>query len=214
MILVFMGPSGCGKGTQADYLKNEKGYTHISTGDLLRAEQQAGTELGDKVKDDIANGVLISDQIILTLVKKQLDLLPENNILFDGFPRTIEQAKALDLMLLDMKKEIGCVIDFSVTEEELYDRIKGRFMCIKCSTLYHDPNYMPKVEGVCDKCQGTEFKTRPDDTAEVLSKRLTWFKELVTPIREYYKQKNVLRTLDASKSILQVREEVVSFINN
>jgi adenylate kinase len=214
MILVFMGPSGCGKGTQADYLKNEKGYTHISTGDLLRAEQQAGTELGDKVKDDIANGVLISDEIILTLVKKQLALLPENNILFDGFPRTIEQAKALDLMLLDMKKEIECVIDFSVTEEELYDRIKGRFMCIKCSTLYHDPNYMPKVKGVCDKCQGTEFKTRPDDTVEVLSKRLTWFKELVTPIREYYKQKNVLKTLDASKSILQVRKEIVSFLNN
>lgn len=214
MIVVFMGPSGCGKGTQADYLKNEKGYSHISTGDLLRAEQQAGTKLGDKVKDDVANGVLISDEIILTLVKKQLDLLPESSILFDGFPRTIEQAKALDLMLLDMKKEIGCVIDFSVTEEELYDRIKGRFMCIKCSTLYHDLNHMPKVKGVCDKCQGTEFKTRPDDTAEVLSKRLTWFKELVAPIREYYKQKNVLKTLDASKSILQVREEVVSFLNN
>ena len=214
MIVVFMGPSGCGKGTQAEYLKNEKGYTHISTGDLLRAEQQAGTKLGDKVKDDVANGVLISDEIILTLVKKQLDLLPENRILFDGFPRTIEQAKALDLMLLDMKKEIGCVVDFSVTEEELYDRIKGRFMCIKCSTLYHDPNYMPKVKGVCDKCQGTEFKTRPDDTAEILSKRLTWFKELVAPIREYYKQKNVLKSLDASKPVLQVREEIVSFLNN
>lgn len=212
MIVVFMGPSGCGKGTQAEYLKNEKGFTHISTGDLLRAEQQAGTEIGEKVKDDIANGKLISDEIILALVKKQLDLLPESGILFDGFPRTIEQAKALDLMLLDMKKEIGCVVDFSVTEEKLYDRIKGRFMCIKCSTLYNDPNCMPKVKGICDKCQGAEFKTRPDDTAEVLSKRLTWFKELVAPIREFYKQKNVLKKLDASKPILQVREEMVSFL--
>jgi len=214
MIVVFMGPSGCGKGTQAEYLKNEKGYTHISTGDLLRSEQQAGTEIGNKVKDDIANGKLISDEIILALVKKQLDLLPESGILFDGFPRTIEQAKALDSMLLDMKKEIGCVVDFSVTEEELYDRIKGRFMCIKCSALYNDPNCMPKVKGICDKCQGTEFKTRPDDTAEVLSKRLTWFKELVAPIREFYEQKNVLKKLDASQSILQVREEMVSFLRN
>ena len=212
MIVVFMGPSGCGKGTQAEYLKNEKGYTHISTGDLLRAEQQAGTEIGEKVKEDIANGKLISDDVILALVKKQLDLLPENGILFDGFPRTLKQAKALDLMLLDIKKEIGCVVDFSVTEDELYNRIKGRFMCIKCSRLYNDPNYMPKVKGVCDKCQSTEFKTRPDDTAEVLSKRLAWFKELVTPIREYYKQKNLLKTLDASQSILQVREEMVSFL--
>ena len=212
MIVVFMGPSGCGKGTQAEYLKKEKGYTHISTGDLLRSEQQAGTEIGNKVKDDIANGKLISDDIILALVKKQLDLLPESGILFDGFPRTIEQAKALDAMLLDMKKEIGCVVDFSVTEEELYDRIKGRFMCIKCSTLYNDPNYMPKVKGVCDNCQSTKFKTRPDDTAEVLSKRLTWFKELVAPIREFYKQKNVLKKLDASQPILQVREEMVSFL--
>lgn len=213
MIVVFLGPSGCGKGTQAEYLKQNHGFIHISTGDLLRAEQDNKTEIGLQIAEDMANGKLISDDIILALVNKQLDLYPESSLLFDGFPRTLPQAEALENVLREAHKEISCVVDFSVSEKDLYARIEGRFICVKCSALYHDPHRMPREHGVCDVCSGTEFTTRPDDKPEVLAKRLEWFKNIVAPVRAFYKQKDLLKTLDASQPIEQVREEILSFLH-
>lgn len=210
MVVIFLGPPGCGKGTQAESLVNNNGFVHVSTGDLLRKEINEQTDLGCKVQAQMASGQLVEDQTILSLITKKLDSLPGNKVLFDGFPRTLDQARALEELLQALGKKIDCVFDFHVDEKKLYERIVGRFACVKCSAVYHDPSIMPKVKGVCDYCGSHEFEKRSDDNVKSLSIRLEKFKEMTLPLRSFFEEMKVLKKIDASKSVSQVREEIVS----
>lgn len=214
MILVFLGPPGCGKGTQSEYLVKHKEFKHVSTGDLLRAEVKAGTDLGKQIESLLASGALVPSEIVIELLKKSLDFSRGVRLLLDGFPRTLDQALTLDKMLEDVGSSVHSVINFSISEQELYSRIAGRFSCASCGMIYHDPHMLPEKEGVCDKCHGTEFKKRSDDTAQALSERLKEFEAVTAPLKQYYQDKGILNNVDAAKSVQQIREEISVFIKS
>jgi adenylate kinase len=212
MIVILLGPPGCGKGTQSEFLMSVDGFQHISTGNLLRAEFDKKSDLGLKIKDILSTGCLINDDIVMELIKKNLDFNTIDRIILDGFPRTVAQASSFDDLLSVSAKKVDCVIDFEITHDLLYSRIKGRFACSECGAIYHKPDVMPKNEGVCDFCNGKEFKKRSDDNADALSKRLLEFEKMTAPLREYYKGKNILKVLDAAKSVEQIRLEIKSLL--
>lgn len=212
MIIVFFGPPGCGKGTQSEYLVSQDQFTHISTGDLLRQEVKDQTELGKKIEELMATGSLVSDDIVLSVLKKALDFSGRSRLLLDGFPRTVDQAITLDQMLSDAGTKVDAVFNFAISHNQLLARITGRFVCAKCGAIYNDPHMMPKQTGICDICHGTEFKKRSDDTAEALSKRLKEFETMTAPLKDYYKDKKILKDLDAVKSVEQIREEISAYL--
>lgn len=203
MIVVFIGPPGSGKGTQAKLLEDQCGFKHISTGDLLRGEVKANTSLGNSIKDTIAGGGYVSDEVIMELVSKAV--AKENGkIIFDGCPRTLHQAKKLDNILKKYGKEVDLALDFVVDFDKLVERISGRFSCEQCGALYHAVSNKPEVDGVCDKCGGVEFKQRPDDKAEVLKERLELFHKESGPVVEFYKQQGLLTPIEADSEVSAV----------
>ncbi len=212
MIVVLLGPPACGKGTQSEYLIANHGFKHVSTGQLLRFEVESKSELGLQIEDILSTGVLIADNIILSLLKKNLDFLTNERILLDGFPRTVEQAKAFDQLLEDLGQKITCVVDFQISEDLLYRRVAGRFACAKCGAIYHEESIMPKVSGICDHCGGSEFNRRADDKPETLSKRLVEFDKMTAPLKQYFKDQNILKVVDAELSVEQIRKDIVSFL--
>src|SRR5690606_15048545 len=172
MNLVFLGPAGSGKGTQAKRLEADYRITQISTGDLLRNAVREGTELGKQAEPLMREGRLVPDDLVIGLIEERLargDI--ENGILFDGFPRTLPQAEALDAALTRLGLKMDKVISLEVPEDILVDRVTGRRSCPVCGSVYHVRTRPPKVEGRCD-LDGTELIQRSDDTAEKLEKRL------------------------------------------
>lgn len=212
MIVVFLGAPGCGKGTQAGFLINEMGFTHVSTGDLLRKEIDEGTELGQSIQLKLESGSLVSDEIVFSVIKKNLDFSRYPRLLLDGFPRTRDQAVLLDALLDKQGLEVGYVFDFHISEDQLLQRIAGRFSCVKCGAIYHDDYRLPKVSGQCDHCDSKDFKKRSDDRADVLSKRLVEFNKLTKPLNQYYVERNKLRKIDAAVSVEQMKKNIFSFI--
>ncbi|CAO5683271.1 MAG: Adenylate kinase [Holosporales bacterium] len=212
MIVVLLGPPACGKGTQSESLIEKHGFKHVSTGQLLREEVAEKTDLGLKIKDILSTGSLINDEIVLSLLKKSLDFMCEGRILLDGFPRTVEQAKAFDQLLEDVGQKISSVVDFQITEDLLYRRVAGRFACAKCGAIYHEESVMPKEIGRCDHCGSGEFNRRADDKPETLSKRLVEFDKMTAPLRQYYIDQGVLNIVDAAKSVEQIRKDIESFL--
>ena len=156
MIVVFIGPPGSGKGTQAKLFEDHCGFKHISTGDLLRDEIKAETHLGVSIKDTMEAGGFVSDDVIMDLIDKAI-VQKNEKIIFDGCPRTLHQAKKLENILKKHGKKVDLALDFIVDFDKLVERISGRFSCIHCGALYHSVNKKPLQEGVCDKCGGTEF---------------------------------------------------------
>jgi adenylate kinase len=212
MIVVLLGAPGCGKGTQAAFLVNEKGFIHISTGDLLRKEIDNNTELGESIQQKLESGSLVPDEIVFLVIKKNLDFSLYPRLLLDGFPRTRDQAILLDAVLGDLNLEISYVFDFYIDEDHLHRRIAGRFSCVKCGAIYHDDYRLPKVIGQCDHCDSKEFKRRSDDRADVLSKRLVEFNKLTMPLNQYYVERNKLHKIDAAASVEQMKKNIFSFI--
>ena len=157
MIVILMGAPGAGKGTQADYLREDKGFIKISTGDLLRREVSSHSELGRKVRDIMDSGGLVSDSILLQIVKNALELYKDRNLVLDGFPRTVVQAQ-----WLEENAAVSGVIHIDVDQEELIERLSGRLVCGTCESVYHSIRKPPMREGVCDKCGGT-LNVRQDD---------------------------------------------------
>lgn len=208
MLVVFFGPPGCGKGTQSEYLIKNNNFVHLSTGNLLRAEIEAGSEIGLQLKETIGSGKLVSDDIVVALVKKNIALDGQKSILFDGFPRTLNQAYLLDEMLAEIGKSLGAVIDFQINHEKLIDRVSGRFSCSTCGAVYHERNRPTIHPGVCDHCGATEFEHRADDNPEALAKRLISFDEMTKPLREYYKQKGILVTVNGDQDVDTVKMEI------
>jgi len=209
MKLVLLGPPGAGKGTQAKRLEERHGLKQLSTGDMLRAAVRAGTEYGRKAKEVMDRGDLVSDDIVVAIIA---DRLGEPDVargfILDGFPRNVAQAKALDRMLSDRRSGLDAVIEMKVDEEELVQRLAGRYTCAKCGKGYHDTFEQPKTPGVCDVCGGTEFTRRADDRPETVRDRLRVYREQTAPLSDYYRRKGKLRTIDGMADIDDVTAEM------
>lgn len=213
MNIILLGPPGAGKGTQARRLVEERGFVQLSTGDMLRAAKTSGTEMGKKVADVMARGELVTDDIVIGLIAEQLDGdAGKHGLIFDGFPRTLKQADALEKLLADKGKTLQAVVEMQVDEDALVDRITGRFTCAKCGEVYHDTTKPTKVPGVCDVCGSTDFVRRADDNAESVRVRLSAYNRQTAPLIGYYYAKGKLRTVDGLGEIDQVAKDIEAAI--
>ena len=208
MNFILMGLPGAGKGTQAERIVAEYGLPHISTGDMFRAAMANETELGLKAKSYMDQGALVPDEVTNGIVKERLaEPDTEKGFLLDGFPRTLDQAKALDEMLADLNKKLDAVIDIHVPEEVLVERLAGRFMCRNCGAT------PPKEEGTCDRCGSHDFYQREDDKPETVKNRLAVNIKSSEPILTYYKDKGLLQSIDGDRDIDAVFEDVQKIID-
>ncbi len=213
MNLILMGPPGCGKGTQAKRLVDAHGMVQMSSGDLLRDAVTSGGELGTRVKGILERGELVDDETMIAIVAEFIDARGRDTaFIFDGFPRTVAQAKALDGMLEERGLKIDTVIELKADETALVERITGRFTCAKCGAGYHDKFKRPKVDGVCDVCGGTEFIRRADDKPETVRARLKAYHAQTEPLLPYYESRGVLRTVDAMAGIDEVTRQIESVL--
>jgi len=212
MNIIFLGPPGAGKGTQAKILVEKYGIPQISTGDMLREHVKKGTELGKKAKEYMDKGQLVPDEIILSMVKERLSQPDaQKGFILDGFPRTVAQAEALDKMLEEMGRKIEYVLALIVPDDELVERLTGRRTCKNCGMMYHIKFKPPKVDGKCDVCGG-ELYQRPDDNEETVRNRLKVYHESTAPLIEYYKKKGVLFEIDGTKSIEEITQEIINIL--
>lgn len=201
-VLILLGPPGAGKGTQARILEDRFGLIQLSTGDLLRAAVAAGTEAGKAAKTVMAAGGLVSDQIVIDILR---DRLTESDcakgVILDGFPRTTVQAEALDTLLAESGQKINAAISLEVDDAAMVKRISGRFTCGNCGEGFHDNFKVPTQHGTCDKCGGTDMKRRADDNAETVGSRLDAYHAQTAPLIAYYRDKDVLKTVNAMGEI-------------
>lgn len=212
MNILFMGPPGAGKGTQAERIVEQFGVPHISTGDAFRLAMKQGTPLGLKAKEYVDQGLLVPDEVTNGIVRDRL-AEPDcgKGFLLDGFPRTIAQAEALDGMLNDMGRKIDHVINLKVDRSFLLARLTGRRICKSCGTTYHVLFNPPKQEGICDK-DGGELYQRSDDTEEKVGTRLDEYTSKTAPLLAYYGDKGLLREVDGEKDIDTVTAEIGSLL--
>ena len=211
--LILLGPPGAGKGTQARMLEESFGLVQLSTGDLLRGAVAAGTEAGLAAKAVMEKGELVSDEIVLAVLKERLaqpDLAA--GTILDGFPRTAGQAAALDALLAERGEKIDAVISLKVEDEAMVERVSGRFTCGGCGEGYHDSFKQPARPGVCDKCGGTEMKRRADDNAETVRTRLQAYHADTAPLIDYYAARGALTEIDAMAEIGRVRAEMEAIV--
>ena len=209
MNLILLGPPGAGKGTQAAELTAKRGLVQLSTGDMLRAAVKAGSEVGQRAKEIMARGGLVSDDIVIKIIKDRIAKDDcDNGFILDGFPRTLAQAAALERMLKSQKKSLDAVIEFKVDDTVLVDRISGRFSCSKCGAGYHDRHKKTRVAGVCDVCGATEFTRRADDKAETVKARLMAYYRETAPLIGYYFARGKLKSVDGMGEIQAVAKEI------
>jgi adenylate kinase len=206
--MIFLGAPGAGKGTQAVTVAQELGLVHIASGDLFRQALEQGTELGVQVKSYMEKGMLVPDAITIQMVLERI-LAPdcESGVILDGFPRNLEQATALDEALLEQGKAIDKVVYIKVTQQELLNRLSGRWICRQCQTPYHATNSPPKVWGECDNCGG-EIYQRPDDTVETVKKRLEVYFAQTAPLIDYYTKADKLLEVDGEGNVNEVGRRI------
>lgn len=209
MILILLGPPGAGKGTQAQRIVETRGIPQLSTGDMLRDAVATGSEIGKKAKAVMDAGKLVSDEIVIGVVDDRLDE-PDTKIgvIFDGFPRTAAQARALDRLMGEKGLKLDAVVSMEVDDDLLVDRVSGRFTCASCGEGYHDTHKLPAKEGVCDNCGGTEFKRRADDNAETVRARLKAYHADTAPLIDYYRSTGKLKTVDGMAEIGDVTRSI------
>lgn len=212
MHFILMGPPGAGKGTQAERMIEEYKIQHISTGDMFRAAVKKGTELGKEAKRYMDAGQLVPDMVTIGIVREGLSN-PEcqKGFILDGFPRTTEQAVALDGILADLDIKLSGVINISVPDSELVERAVGRRICRNCGATYHIKFKPTKVEGVCDKCGGPLYQ-RDDDREETVKKRLEVYHTQTAPLIEYYKKQNVYCEINGNQAMDQVFNNIKKYI--
>jgi len=209
MQFILLGPPGAGKGTQGEYLQKKFTLSKLSTGDMLRAAVRRGTELGKKADEVMKAGQLVSDDIMIALIRDRIAQVDcERGFILDGFPRTIAQAEALDKMLAELGKPLTAVIELTVNDPVLIERIAGRFSCTVCGTGYHDKFRPTKVPNVCDNCGSEQFTRRKDDNRETVASRLKAYHEQTAPLLPYYKAKGVLKSVDGMADIEEVSRQI------
>jgi adenylate kinase len=209
MNLIFLGPPGAGKGTQASLLSKTLLIPQISTGDILRNSVRAGTPMGTRAKSFMDSGSLVPDDVVVGIVEERLQASDCNNgFILDGFPRTVAQADALDVMLIRLDKQIEFVLSMTVDDEDLLSRISGRRMCEKCGKGYHLVFDPPKVAGTCDLC-GSKLYQRDDDKIETMRKRLDEYYQKTAPLIDYYSQKKILKPIPGTGAIEDIQNSIV-----
>ena len=209
MRLIFLGPPGAGKGTQAQRISEMHGSPQLSTGDMLRAAVKAGTPIGQQADAVMKAGKLVSDEIVVGIIADRIDQADcKSGFILDGFPRTVAQAEALDQMLLPRGIKLDYVIEMTVDNGALTERITGRFTCAKCGAGYHDKFKQPKVAGVCDVCGSKEFSRRADDKAETVGARLDAYTKQTAPLLPYYRGRGVLRQVDGMAAMDEVTRQI------
>ena len=213
MKIIMLGAPGAGKGTQAQMIADKFNIPHISTGDIFRANIKNGTELGKKAKEFMDKGLLVPDELTVQLL---LDRVAnddcKNGYVLDGFPRTIPQADVLDAELTKLGDKVDFAVNVDVPDENIVRRMSGRRACLKCGATYHIEHIPPKKEGICDKC-GSELVQREDDKPETVQNRLSVYHEQTQPLIDYYDKKNILKTVDGTKDMQEVFNEIVKILN-
>ncbi|MFO7886726.1 MAG: adenylate kinase [Eubacteriales bacterium] len=210
MRLILLGPPGAGKGTQAEGIKKEFNIPHISTGDIFRENIKNNTELGKKAQEYMNKGLLVPDELVVELVKDRLSKKDcSEGFLLDGFPRTIEQAEALDKELEKMNQKLNKAVNIEVSEGVLVDRIVGRRICRDCKATYHIKFNPPKKDGICDKCGG-ELYQRDDDKEETVQKRIKVYNEQTQPLIDYYGKKDLILDINGEQEINKVLEDIIN----
>lgn len=212
MNILFMGPPGAGKGTQAEVIVNEFGIPHISTGDAFRLAIKQGTPIGVKAKEYMDQGLLVPDDVTVGIVRERLQQSDcENGFLLDGFPRTLSQAEALEDLLSGLGRKLDHVVNLKVDRNKLLARLTGRRICKSCGSTYHVIFNPPVQEGVCDKCGG-ELYQRSDDNEESVGTRLDEYINKTAPLLKFYEDKGLLRQVDGEQEIGAVSAEIVSIL--
>ena len=212
MKIIMLGAPGAGKGTQAKMIAGKYGVPHISTGDIFRANIKNGTQLGMEAKQYMDKGLLVPDELT---VKILLDRVAQddcgNGYVLDGFPRTIPQAQVLDKALTELGDKIDYAINVDVPDENIVRRMGGRRACLSCGATYHIEHVPPKAEGICDTC-GQELVLRDDDKPETVQNRLNVYHEQTQPLIDFYKEKDVLRTVDGTADMKDVFAAIVAIL--
>jgi adenylate kinase len=212
--IILLGPPGAGKGTQAARLVDERGMVQLSTGDMLRAAVKAGTPVGLQAKAVMEAGELVSDAIVSALIGEKLDAAEAGSgAIFDGYPRTLAQAEALDLLLAKRGRKLDHVIELAVDEEVLVDRITGRFTCASCGEGYHDRHKQPAVADRCDVCGSHEFKRRADDNEQTVRTRMAEYRAKTAPILPHYEARGLVRRVDGMAPIGEVGESIDAILD-
>lgn len=213
MVILFLGAPGAGKGTQASIISRKLGIPHISTGDIFREAVTQGTELGKKAKEYMDKGELVPDEIVIGIVKERLSKDDcKDGFVLDGFPRTVAQAEALDLVLSDLGKNLNFVFNVKVSEDEIVRRLTGRRTCKKCNAVYHIEFNPPKQENVCDICGG-ELYQRDDDKEETVRNRIKVYNEKTATLIDYYRRKEILFDINGELPVEKVTEDILNHLS-
>ena len=214
MNLVFLGPPGSGKGTQALRVAKELNLTHISTGDLLREAVKNMTELGRQAEEFMNSGNLVPDELIVKLIEEKISNGDEGKgVILDGFPRTIPQAESLKKMFEQNQEHLDSAVLLEVSDEEVVKRLSGRWFCPKCNAGYNYPSNRPKQEGLCDS-DGQELLRRPDDDEAVVKNRLDVYKKQTQPIEEFYRQESILKEIKGEQQPDVVFQDILAAVKN
>ena len=212
MKIIMLGAPGAGKGTQAKQIAAKYKIPHISTGDIFRANIKNNTELGIKAKEYMDQGLLVPDELTCDLVMDRISWFDcKDGFVLDGFPRTIPQAEALTNALTKLGQSMDYAIDVDVPDENIVNRMSGRRACLNCGATYHIVFNPTKAEGVCDAC-GNETVLREDDKPETVQKRLTVYHDQTQPLIDYYREQNILKSVDGTKPMDEVFSDIVAIL--
>ena len=213
MLLVLLGPPGSGKGSQSEKLVEEFGMQQVSTGEMLRAEVRAGSEIGRQVATLMDEGKQAPDELMVRILEQRLAQIPgETGIILDGFPRTLNQAQKLDEMLPRLGRRVDAAIEMQLPEAVSVGRITGRFACAKCGAGYHEQFKPTAKPGVCDVCGSTEFTRRSDDSESVVSSRLDAYRRQTAPVIPHYREVGVLLPVDADRGFDAVYADIRAIV--
>ncbi len=211
MIIILIGAPGAGKGTQAKLIEKEFGIIQLSTGDMLRAERDSGSNLGKQIEAVISKGELVSDTLISEMISTRIDHDDcKAGFILDGYPRTVAQAEMLGEILTNKQLKLDAVVEIRTDDEAMVERISGRFTCESCGTGYHDTFKAPKVEAVCDVCGAKDrFVRRSDDNPETVRERLKIYHQQTRPITNFYGEKGLLKVVDGMQDIASVTQTII-----
>ncbi|PVA11252.1 adenylate kinase [Pelagivirga sediminicola] len=213
MNIILLGPPGAGKGTQAHHLVATRDMIQLSTGDMLREAKESGTEMGKRVAEVMARGELVTDEIVIGLIREKLEGDRHGGFIFDGFPRTLPQADALGQLLEEEGMQLDAVIEMQVDDEALVDRITARATCAGCGEVYNDNTKPIPADGVCTKCgEAHEFTRRADDNEEALRNRLMEYYKKTSPLIGYYYAKDMLSTINGLGTVEDVRASIAGVL--
>lgn len=213
MNIILLGPPGAGKGTQAHLLVEDRNMIQLSTGDMLREAKDSGTEMGKVVAEVMARGDLVTDEIVIGLIREKITGDNGGGFIFDGFPRTLAQADALGQLMEETGQTLDAVIEMRVDDDALVSRITARSTCGGCGEVYNDITKPIPADGKCTKCGSTEFKRRADDNEESLKQRLMEYYKKTSPLIGYYYAKGMLRTVNGLGEIEEVRAEIAATLD-